>query len=38
MFHAARRLLPQPVKDLIKPALRAVGYLPPDQTPWFQRK
>jgi 2-polyprenyl-3-methyl-5-hydroxy-6-metoxy-1,4-benzoquinol methylase len=38
IFHAARRLLPQPVKDLIKPALRAVGYLPPDRTPWFQRK
>ena len=38
MFHAARRLLPQPVKDLVKPALRAVGYLPPDRTPWFQRK
>ena len=38
LFHAARRLLPQPVKDLVKPALRAVGYLPPDRTPWFQRK
>lgn len=38
IFKAAQRLLPQPVKDAIKPALRSIGLLPPDDTPWFQRK
>jgi hypothetical protein len=38
LFKAARRLLPQAVKDAIKPALRGIGLLPADNTPWFQRK
>jgi 2-polyprenyl-3-methyl-5-hydroxy-6-metoxy-1,4-benzoquinol methylase len=38
LFRAAKRLLPQPVKDAIKPALRSIGVLPPDGTPWFLRK
>ena len=38
VFHAAKRLLPQPVKDVIKPVLRAVRLLPPDSTPSFQVK
>ena len=43
LFATAKRLLPQPVKNAIKPALRLVGLLPPDATPefhrtsWFQR-
>ena len=38
VFRAAKRILPQTVKDAIKPALRAVHILPPDSTPEFQRK
>lgn len=38
IFRAAKRLLPQPVKDAIKPALRGIGVLAPDGTPWFLRK
>ena len=38
VFVTAKRLLPQPVKNAIKPALRAIGVLPPDGTPWFQRE
>jgi len=38
IFSAAKRLLPQGVKDTIKPILRAVRVLPPDQTPEFQRE
>jgi SAM-dependent methyltransferase len=37
IFLAAKRLLPQSVKDVIKPLLRAVRVLPPDTTPAFQR-
>ena len=37
VFLAAKRLLPQPVKDVIKPLLRTVKILPPDGTPEFQR-
>jgi len=37
IFHAAKRWLPQPVKDAIKPVLRAVRLLPPDTTPSFQK-
>ncbi|MEO5844842.1 MAG: class I SAM-dependent methyltransferase [Caldimonas sp.] len=37
MFSAAKRILPQGVKDVIKPALRAINVLPPDHTPAFQR-
>jgi hypothetical protein len=35
LHRAAKRLLPQPVKDAIKPLLRLVGVLPPDTTPEF---
>ena len=38
LFLAAKRILPQGVKDAIKPALRALKLLPPDGTPQFQRK
>jgi len=37
VFTTAKRILPQGVKDVIKPALRAIKVLPPDQTPAFQR-
>lgn len=37
IFHAAKRLLPQSVKNIIKPVLRALRILPQDNTPWFQR-
>ena len=37
VFTAAKRMLPQGIKDAIKPVLRAVHVLPPDQTPAFQR-
>lgn len=37
IFHTAKRLLPQPVKNVIKPVLRALRILPQDNTPWFQR-
>jgi hypothetical protein len=30
-------VLPQSVKDAIKPGLRALGVIPPDTTPEFQR-
>ena len=33
VFTVAKRVLPQGVKDAIKPILRAVRLLPPDQTP-----
>ncbi len=38
LFHIAKRVLPQPIKDVIKPVLRAVRLLPPDTTPSFQTK
>lgn len=37
IFITAKRLLPQPVKNAIKPVLRFLGLIPPDGTPWFQR-
>lgn len=38
LFHRlAKQGLPQPVKDLVKPPLRAIGLLPPDPTPEFMR-
>ena len=37
IFVAAKRFLPQSIKDVLKPVLRAVGALPPDTTPGFQR-
>ena len=37
IFTAAKRLLPQGIKDVIKPVLRAARLLPPDGTPEFQR-
>jgi len=37
VFMAAKRLLPQPVKNAVKPVLRALKILPPDTTPSFQR-
>jgi hypothetical protein len=38
LFRLAKRVLPQPAKDLIKPALRAVGILPANGTPpWMKR-
>ena len=38
IFHTAKRFLPQPVKNVIKPILRVFRTLPADGTPWFQRK
>jgi 2-polyprenyl-3-methyl-5-hydroxy-6-metoxy-1,4-benzoquinol methylase len=38
IFVTAKRLLPQPVKNVIKPVLRAFGLLHADITPWFQRE
>jgi len=38
IFVAAKRLLPQSVKDVIKPGLRALGVIPADTTPEFQRR
>jgi SAM-dependent methyltransferase len=38
VHQAAKSLLPQPVKEVIKPSLRLVGILPPDTTPEFMRK
>ena len=38
IFIAAKRLLPQSVKNVIKPGLRALGVIPPDTTPEFQRQ
>jgi hypothetical protein len=38
VFKAAKRLLPAPVKAVIKPVLRTIGVLPPDETPAFMRK
>ena len=35
---AAKRLLPQSIKNMIKPGLRALGVLPADTTPEFQRR
>jgi len=37
VFNVAKRVLPQSVKNAVKPVLRAVRVLPPDQTPDFQR-
>lgn len=37
VFTTAKRLLPQGIKDVIKPVLRAIKVLPPDETPSFQR-
>ena len=38
LFRFAKRVLPPSVKTIIKPALRAIRVLPPDQTPEFMRK
>lgn len=38
VFRAAKRLLPQPLKHLIKSSLRTVRVLPPDPTPEFLKK
>jgi hypothetical protein len=38
LHKAAKRVLPQPIKDLIKPSLRAIGILPPDMTPDFLKR
>ncbi len=38
VYRAAGRLLPQPPKDALKPALRKAGLLPPDTTPPSQRR
>ena len=38
IFKMAKRLLPQQVKNAIKPALRAFGLIPPDTTPEFHRE
>ena len=38
IFIAAKRLLPQSVKNVIKPGLRALGVIPADTTPEFQRR
>ena len=37
VFSTAKRVLPQGLKNVIKPVLRAIRVLPPDQTPQFQR-
>jgi SAM-dependent methyltransferase len=37
IFIAAKRMLPQSVKNAIKPGLRALGVIPADTTPEFQR-
>jgi SAM-dependent methyltransferase len=37
VFLAAKHLLPQSIKDVLKPGLRALGVLPSDTTPAFQR-
>jgi len=37
VFATAKRILPQGIKNAIKPALRAIKVLPSDQTPTFQR-
>lgn len=38
MFRVAKRWLPAPIKNAIKPVLRLVRVLPPDATPRFVRK
>lgn len=38
LFLAAKRMLPQSVKNVIKPGLRVLGVLPADSTPEFQRR
>jgi hypothetical protein len=38
VFIAAKRLLPQSIKNVMKPGLRALGVIPPDRTPEFQRR
>lgn len=38
VHRAAKGLLPQPLKDAVKPVLRLVGILPPDPTPDFMKK
>jgi 2-polyprenyl-3-methyl-5-hydroxy-6-metoxy-1,4-benzoquinol methylase len=38
LFRAAKRMLPPPVKNAIKPILRALKVLPPDSTPEFMKK
>ena len=38
LFVTAKRLLPQSVKNAVKPALRMLGVLPPDGTPEFQKR
>jgi hypothetical protein len=37
-FRAAKRYLPQPIKDAIKPPLRVLGLLPKDRTPDFMKR
>ncbi len=38
IFSAAKRPLPQSIKNVIKPGLRALGVIPADATPEFQRR
>jgi len=38
LFKTAKQLLPQSVKNAIKPTLRLFRLLPPDNTPWFLRR
>lgn len=38
IFRIAKGVLPQPVKDVIKPVLRKARLLPPDSTPPFLKK
>jgi hypothetical protein len=38
MFRVAKRWLPAPIKNAIKPVLRRVRVLPPDATPRFVKK
>ena len=38
VFKFAKRTLPPSIKNAIKPALRAIRVLPPDETPEFLKK
>ena len=37
-FRFFKNNLPQGLKDVVKPVLRTVGVLPPDETPDFMKK
>lgn len=37
IFHLAKRILPPSIKEILKPPLRFLGFLPPDNTPKFMR-